>query len=66
VIGFDDIPAAAFNYPSLTTIRQPLHKMGEIAVDLLVGQLEHKREWQKEISVEPEIVVRESTGPIAP
>jgi LacI family transcriptional regulator len=66
VIGFDDIPAAAFNYPSLTTIRQPLHKMGEIAVDLLVGQLEHEREWQKEISVEPEIVVRESTGPIAP
>jgi LacI family transcriptional regulator, galactose operon repressor len=66
VIGFDDIPAAAFNYPSLTTIRQPLHKMGEIAVDLLVGQLEHKREWQKDISVQPEIVIRESTAVAAP
>ena len=28
VVGFDDIPAAAFHYPSLTTVRQPLHRMG--------------------------------------
>ena len=63
VVGFDDIPAAAFHYPSLTTIRQPLRRMGEIAVDLLVGQIEHERDWQQEISVQPEIAVRESTGP---
>jgi DNA-binding LacI/PurR family transcriptional regulator len=63
VIGFDDIPAAAFHYPSLTTIRQPLHRMGEIAVDMLVSQIERKREAEKEIAVQPEIVVRESTGP---
>lgn len=63
VVGFDDIPAAAFHYPSLTTIRQPLHRMGEIAVDLLVGQIERKQQFQREISVQPEIVVRESTGP---
>jgi LacI family transcriptional regulator len=62
VIGFDDIPAAAFHYPSLTTIRQPLHKMGEIAVVLLVGQIEEKREPQQEIAVQPEIVIRESTA----
>ena len=63
VVGFDDIPAAAFHYPSLTTIRQPLYKMGEIAVDLLVDHLEHKQNSQKEIAVQPEIVVRESTAP---
>lgn len=62
VVGFDDIPAAAFHYPSLTTIRQPLRKMGEIAVDLLVEQIEHKHEPQQEIAVQPEIVVRESTA----
>lgn len=65
VVGFDDIPAAAFHYPSLTTIRQPLRKMGEIAVDLLVGQIEHKGDWQREIAVQPEIEIRESTGPVA-
>jgi DNA-binding LacI/PurR family transcriptional regulator len=62
VVGFDDIPAAAFHYPSLTTIRQPLRRMGELAVDLLVGQIEHSRDWQQEIAVQPEIAIRESTG----
>jgi DNA-binding LacI/PurR family transcriptional regulator len=61
VVGFDDIPAAAFHYPSLTTIRQPLRKMGEIAVDMLVEQIERRSEWQREIAVQPELVVREST-----
>ena len=28
VVGFDDIPAAAFADPSLTTVRQPLERMG--------------------------------------
>ena len=65
VVGFDDIPAAAFHYPSLTTIRQPLRKMGEIAVDLLVRQIEHKGQWQREIAVQPEIAIRESSGPVA-
>ena len=65
VVGFDDIPAAAFHYPSLTTIRQPLRKMGELAVDLLVAQIEHKGDWQREIAVQPEIAIRESTGPVS-
>jgi DNA-binding LacI/PurR family transcriptional regulator len=65
VVGFDDIPAAAFHYPSLTTIKQPLRRMGELAVDLLVGQIEHSRDWQQEIAVQPEIAIRESTGPVS-
>src|SRR5438067_3568493 len=65
VVGFDDIPAAAFHYPSLTTIRQPLRKMGELAVDLLVAQIEHKGDSQREIAVQPEIAIRESTGPVS-
>jgi LacI family transcriptional regulator len=64
VVGFDDIPAAAFHYPSLTTIRQPLHRMGAIAVDLLVERLEEKRDAPPHVAVEPEIVVRESTAPV--
>ena len=39
VIGFDDIKEAAFQTPSLTTIRQPLHQMGALAVELLLKQL---------------------------
>jgi len=63
VVGFDDIPDAAFHYPSLTTIQQPLHKMGQMAVDMLVSQIEGQSELPRAIAVKPEIVVRESTGP---
>lgn len=63
VIGFDDIPAAAFHYPSLTTIRQPLQRMGEIAVEILIARIEDQAELPREVAVQPEIVVRESTGP---
>src|SRR6202021_904214 len=35
VVGFDDIKEAAFQTPSLTTIRQPLHQMGALAVQTL-------------------------------
>jgi LacI family transcriptional regulator len=63
VVGFDDIPAAAFHYPSLTTVRQPLRRMGEIAVETLVERIDGQKEWQREIVVQPEIVIRESTGP---
>jgi LacI family transcriptional regulator len=61
VVGFDDIPAAAFHYPSLTTVRQPLHKMGEIAVEILIARIDGQKDWPREISVQPEIVQREST-----
>jgi len=65
VVGFDDIPAAAFHYPALTTVRQPLHKMGEIAVETLVARIEGQKEYRREISVQPELVVRESTAPVS-
>jgi LacI family transcriptional regulator len=62
-VGFDDIPAAAFHHPSLTTVRQPLHKMGEIAVGTLISRIEGEKDQPHEISVQPEIVVRASTAP---
>ena len=64
VVGFDDIKEAAFQTPSLTTIRQPLHQMGALAVRSLLQQLgpTNKRE-HPQIAVAPELIVRESTGP---
>ena len=62
VIGFDDIPAAAFHTPSLTTVRQPLNRMGEVAAQSLLERIEGKKEYPAEIAVEPELVVRESTA----
>ena len=65
VVGFDDIPSAAFNSPGLTTVRQPLHRMGEIAAKTVIDQVEGNAEYVPEILIAPEFVVRSSTGPAA-
>jgi DNA-binding LacI/PurR family transcriptional regulator len=62
VVGFDDIREAAFHNPSLTTVRQPLRKMGQIAAQTLVQRLDGGDEdYPSEIAIEPELMVREST-----
>ena len=61
VVGFDDIPSAAYNTPSLTTIRQPLRRMGEIAAQTLLNRLRQGGASSREVAVEPELVIREST-----
>ncbi|MBI3477532.1 MAG: LacI family DNA-binding transcriptional regulator [Acidobacteria bacterium] len=63
VVGFDDIQWAAFNNPSLTTVRQPLVRMGQMAAETVIGMIEENREPIAEIAVEPTLVIRESTGP---
>lgn len=65
VMGFDDIPGAAFHSPSLTTVRQPLNRMGEVAAQSLLERIEGKKDYPAEIAIEPELVVRESTAQIA-
>ena len=66
VIGFDDIATANFTTPRLTTIRQPLQRMGEVAAQLLLKRIQHPKElYPDTIMFEPELVVRESTAPPA-
>jgi len=62
VVGFDDIRIAVHNNPSLTTVRQPLQKMGEIAARTLLNRIEEHEDWVPEIAIEPELVVRNSTA----
>ncbi len=64
VIGFDDIHAAAFQNPSLTTVRQPLNQMGEMAARILLERLSGSAAGAEDfVTIEPELVVRDSTGP---
>lgn len=63
VVGFDDIPWAAYHTPSLTTVRQPLVKMGEMAAETLIRMIQQDEENSSKILIEPTLVVRESTGP---
>jgi LacI family transcriptional regulator len=64
VLGFDDIYAAAFHNPALTTIRQPLFEMGSLAARTLLERLANGKESKipEILSVEPTLVVRNSTA----
>jgi DNA-binding LacI/PurR family transcriptional regulator len=61
VVGFDDIEAANYHSPTLTTVRQPLKEMGEIAAKTLMQAIESKR-GADEIAVKPQLMVRQSTA----
>jgi LacI family transcriptional regulator len=63
VVGFDDIQSAAFQNPSITTIRQPLHEMGTIAARILLQRVRGQSAAPQVLPVLPELVIRESTCP---
>jgi LacI family transcriptional regulator len=63
VVGFDDIESASYSNPPITTVRQPLHKMGELAAQTLLNQIENAEPYVPQIAIEPEFVVRNSTAP---
>lgn len=69
VIGFDDIPAAALSTPGLTTISQPMMKMGEYAVDYILRRLKEResnvdltKTFRASYTMAAETIVRGSTA----
>ncbi len=64
VVGFDDIQSAAFQNPGLTTVRQPLRKMGTLAAETVLKRIQRPElDSPRYIRVEPELVIRGTTGP---
>jgi DNA-binding LacI/PurR family transcriptional regulator len=62
VVGFDDIPAAQFSSPPLTTVRQPLKAIAGRAFDLLLELLNESGEPDAaQIVLQPVLVLRNST-----
>ena len=61
ISGFDDIPEAAYTVPALTTVRMPTEAMMVAAIDLAIGREEVLGDFHP--LLEPELVVRGSTGP---
>ena len=63
IVAFDDLDFAAFLKCPLTAVRQPREMMGEMAVRLLVEQLENKDVKGRQMMLKPELIVRESAAP---
>jgi len=65
IVGFDDIPEAAYFYPSLTTIRQNAIALGALAVDQMCNYIkarEKNDEFEQDVKlIEPRLVVRRSS-----
>jgi DNA-binding LacI/PurR family transcriptional regulator len=55
--GFDE--SKQYN---LTTMRQNIEKVGSTAVDLLLDIVEGRRQQPSHIIVEPELILRSTTG----
>jgi LacI family transcriptional regulator len=60
IIGYDDIPTAALLAIPLTTIRQPVDRLGEMAFDTLLAAIEGRVEKNKKILLKPDISIRKS------
>jgi DNA-binding LacI/PurR family transcriptional regulator len=63
VVGFDDIPEAAFLYPSLTTVRQDFHRLGRSGADLALNLVRDPQSQPASVVLPVELVVRGSSGP---
>jgi DNA-binding LacI/PurR family transcriptional regulator len=61
VAGFDDLFFAQYTQPPLTTVRQPMRRMGQLAMESLI-KLMSGGESVAQIRVDAELVVRESTA----
>ena len=66
VVGFDDIQSAAFQRPQLTTVRQPLKKMGMIAAEAVLKRIARPDDddYPRQVVIDPELVVRKSTAAV--
>jgi DNA-binding LacI/PurR family transcriptional regulator len=65
VIGFDDVPEAAFYIPPLTTIRPDFAAVARAGLELLLRQLDGEAVGADRVIIAPTLVVRESVAPPA-
>ena len=65
VVGFDDTRIAQMTRPRLTTVHVPMSSMGSSAIELLCQRLEHPDRPHTKLTLQSELVVRESCGAAA-
>ena len=63
IIGFDDIPQASLAHPKLTTVRQPLEQMGQVAIKMLLERIEDRSLPPQRVTLATQLVSRDSCGP---
>lgn len=66
VVGFDDTALATTIWPELSTVRQPIAEMAEAAVEMLLGEIQRRRNGGRRVHNERvlthDLIIRESSG----
>ena len=62
ITGFDNIPLAEYNHPSLTTIHQPIYQIGDQVCEMLIKRIQRDGLEIEHTLLEPKLVIRESCG----
>ncbi len=60
IIGFDDVPEASFMRPMLTTVRQPLREMGQLATRMLLERIDDPTMPPVQVEIATELIIRDS------
>lgn len=61
ITGFDDIPMAEYSHPPLTTLHQPIYKIGEQVCEMLIRIILEGPLVQDQIILEPSLMIRQSS-----
>lgn len=62
IVGFDDVPLAAYTEPPLTTLRLPAYALGWVAAEMLIRRIQGEPVERARVRLETELVVRGSCG----
>jgi LacI family transcriptional regulator len=62
VAGFDDIPWAETSHPTLTTVRQPAHWLGQLMGRMIVALVQGEPLTEPHVLLQPSLVIRQSTN----
>jgi LacI family transcriptional regulator len=62
LVSFDDMPFAAHTDPPLTTVRQPVNRMGAVAAETLINLIDDPESGPRRVILPTELVIRESCG----
>lgn len=62
ITGFDDIPLAEHSHPPLTTVHQPIYRIGSMVCEMLVNVILGKPLETRRVILQPSLIVRQSSG----
>jgi len=61
IVGFDDIELASYTNPKLTTVEQPKYKMGTVATEMMLRQVNEGKSPGRRLILPTELIIRQST-----